>query len=480
MIRLLFQRYRLQIILAFALVIVENVTFIAEPYIFGQAIDELRDANRIENEVDSSVTNSILQQTIDSVRDHLLDSLGLRDSILESKGDDETSTINEQRSSVGGFTILPALYRSDRVASLPQRPLSPKVQTHRRMRRDSLRRVLDKNIRILERAFIDSATHHALDDSTIPLALSQSVTQTLSKREAIRQLVKSGKQATLKKRTPSRDSLRKAFNKLPKERPQTIGKKKKDPVAFSLPRELGPFIPPLIPWVVLFAISSIVGAIRRVYDTKVYTRMFAALSSSVVSQQLHQGEELSKIAGRSALAWQNIEFFQYNLPEFIEQIINVAGGISALAIFDWRLAMVGGTLVLFVGLTSRAYMRRIARVQVKLNDLHEQEYNTFATKDPNVIRKYYDDISQLEITFSNTQAFGYSILRLLLLIMFMATLYISLDLDRFTIGELYSIVAYLWTFVAASEYIPYLSEKWVALKDVTSRLQTEDWEDVVV
>src|SRR2546423_14345548 len=75
MIRLLFRKYRFQITMAFALVIVENVTFIAEPYVFGVAIDDLREANRIENEVDSSVTNTIIQQTIDSVKEFLLDSL---------------------------------------------------------------------------------------------------------------------------------------------------------------------------------------------------------------------------------------------------------------------------------------------------------------------------------------------------------------------------------------------------------------------
>jgi hypothetical protein len=206
--------------------------------------------------------------------------------------------------------------------------------------------------------------------------------------------------------------------------------------------------------------------------------MFADLSSEVVAQQLHRGEDLSKIAGRSALAWQNIEFFQYNLPEFIEQIINVAGAVGALAIFDWRLATVGGGIVLLVLGSSKMYMGRVAKVQANLNDLHEQEYNMFATKEPHVIRNYYSDISRLEVRFSNIQATGFGILRVLLLLMFMMTLYISLDLDRFTIGELYSIVAYLWTFVTASEYIPYLSEKWVALKDVTNRIQTDSWEEI--
>jgi hypothetical protein len=54
--------------------------------------------------------------------------------------------------------------------------------------------------------------------------------------------------------------------------------------------------------------------------------------------------------------------------------------------------------------------------------------------------------------------------------MFLSTLYISIDLDKFTIGALYSIVAYVWSFVTATEYIPYLSEKWVELKDASRRI----------
>ncbi|HYM20045.1 MAG TPA: ABC transporter six-transmembrane domain-containing protein [Candidatus Kapabacteria bacterium] len=473
MIRLLFKKYRIPIIMAFALVIVENVTFIAEPYIFGQAIDDLREANRIENEVDSSVTNSILQQTIDSVRDYLLDSLGRRDSVIE---EDSLTSSNIQNTEPRGQNPVITFARYQLPTHRFQRSNTSPRERLRRRKRDSLKIALDQNIRTLERSYFDSSYRRALSDTTISPMLAQGVFRTLKTRDTINKLVKSGKTALLKKRTPSRDSLRLALKKIPHERRQVIGKKKKEPVSFLLPRELGPFIPPLIPWIVLFVISSVVGGVRRVYDTKVYTRMFADLSSSVVAQQLHKGEDLSKIAGRSSLAWQNIEFFQYNLPEFIEQIINVGGAVGALAIFDWRLATVGGGIVLLVLLSSQLYMSRIARVQTVLNDLHEQEYNMFATKDPAVIRNYYSDISKLEISFSNTQAGGFGILRILLLVMFMMTLYISLDLDRFTIGELYSIVAYLWTFVTASEYIPYLSEKWVALKDVTGRIQSDEWD----
>ncbi len=469
MIRILFRKYRFQIAMAFALVIVENVTFIAEPYIFGIAIDDLREANRIENEVDSSVTNTIIQQSIDSVRDFLLDSLSQylpedvdsSQSFLFHQHQEQPATWSEEP------VIIPAMYMVSRQQQ--SRPI-----THRKHpRRDSLKQKLDKSIENIKRSDTSATAREELIENPPPRPLVNRIKKLLNKKDSIRELVHAGKASYLHKKNPSRDSLRVALEKKPHSRRQVIGKKeKRESVGFSIPKDLGPFLPPMIPWIILFVVSSCVGAIRRVYDTRVYTRMFADLSGEVVTQQLEQGEDLSKIAGRSSLAWQNIEFFQYNLPEFIEQLINVGGAVIALAIFDWRMATVGGSIVIFVILSSRFYMKRIAKYQVILNDMHEQEYNTFATKDPRVIKQYYTDISALEVKFSNLSASSYGILRVLLLIMFLTTLYISLDLDRFTIGEIYSIVAYVWTFVTASEYIPYLSEKWVALKDTTRRLKS--------
>jgi ABC-type multidrug transport system fused ATPase/permease subunit len=459
MITLLFRKYRFQIFMAFALVIVENMTFIAEPYVFGVAIDDLREANRIENEVDSSVTNTIIQETIDSVRDYLLDSLSQylpEDSLQSYRSAPDEGLLHP--------VVIPAVFHQQQTPTLRQK---------KHPRRDSLKRALDQRIQQIIQGDTNLSARTNLQLNPPHGYLVRRVNRILSKRDSINKLTHRGGTELSRKKQLSRDSLRLAIKKKPHTRKQVIGRQKK-PVSFFVPKEIGPFLPPMIPWVLLFVISSCVGAIRRLYDTRIYTRMFADLSSEVVAQQLEQGEELSKIAGRSSLAWQNIEFFQYSLPEFVEQLINVGGAILALAIFDWRVALVGGGLVLLVAISSRIYMRKVMTYQIKLNDLHEQEYNMFATKDPMVIKQYYSDISGLEVRYSNRTAASYAIIRFFLLIMFVGTLYISLDLDRFTIGEIYSIVAYVWTFVTASEYIPYLSEKWVALKDTSRRLQSND------
>jgi hypothetical protein len=59
----------------------------------------------------------------------------------------------------------------------------------------------------------------------------------------------------------------------------------------------------------------------------------------------------------------------------------------------------------------------------------------------------------------------------MLLGIFLVVLYISIDLDDFTTGSIYSIVAYIWTFITSSEYLPELMESWTSLKDISRRLK---------
>lgn len=469
MIRELYRKYRKQIFLAFLLVIIENVTFIAEPYIFGKAIDDLREANLIEEEVDSTLANTVVRHAIDSVREHLIDSLLERDT-LERLDTAITSELQApQRQYQGWHIATTSLGQTD-----PQ-PFHDERRVRRKERRDSMRSHFDKRINEIARTHSDSERTQKLRHTQLPAHVQRKLRDVFNERDSLQMAFKKSNSSHAVNKKTTRDSLRSEIKKRPREK-QTIAKefsREKPPVSFFFPKDLGPFIPALLPWVILYLISSLVGALRRYYDTKTYTKMFARLASDVVEKQLAAGEDISKIAGRSTLAWNNIEFFQYSLPEFIEQCINVGGAVIALSLFDWRLAAVGGGLILLVLIASRVYMSKIERYKTQINDLKEQEYDTFATRNPSLIRTFYTSISHLETRVSKLDTLGYIALRAGLLVMFLGTLYISLDLDRFTIGEIYSIVAYVWTFVTASEYIPYLSDKWVNLRDISKRLKTE-------
>src|SRR5512143_4060271 len=95
------------------------------------------------------------------------------------------------------------------------------------------------------------------------------------------------------------------------------------------------FVLPLGVWIGVFLVNSGVGTARRSLDPRIYLRMFARIALPVADEGFKQGHSVSKTAARAELMREYIAFFQYRIPEIIEQAIAVGGAILALAFFDY-------------------------------------------------------------------------------------------------------------------------------------------------
>jgi ABC-type multidrug transport system fused ATPase/permease subunit len=227
---------------------------------------------------------------------------------------------------------------------------------------------------------------------------------------------------------------------------------------------------PLYLWIGIFAINSGTGVIRRIVDQKIYLAMFTQLATDISTVARGKKYRTSKTAALAQLSEQYITFFQYRIPEIIEQLVQIGGAVIALAVFDWRISLTCLTIVLPLLLISRIYTQKVSALQKDSHDTFENAYDVFSTQKPEEIRSYYTKSASIKQKIANWGALNFGVMRCILLFIFLAVLYISIDLDDFTTGSIYSIVAYIWTFVTSSEYLPELMESWTSLKDVSHRL----------
>lgn len=233
-------------------------------------------------------------------------------------------------------------------------------------------------------------------------------------------------------------------------------------------------IVPLILWSTAFGVNSGVGAIRRVVDPRIFLNMFTSIAADVSRASLKKRLSVSKTAARAELSYQYISFLQYRFPEILEHTIAISGAIIALYLFDWRIS---ATCLFIIGplyLISKLYTRKVAVLQKEYHDGYEDIYEVFSKKDPDYVKDYYQKLAVPQKRIAKWGAFNFGLVRVALLMIFLAVLYIAIDLDDFSAGELYSIVAYLWAYVTSTEYIPELMESWSSLKDISARLKTEN------
>ncbi len=230
---------------------------------------------------------------------------------------------------------------------------------------------------------------------------------------------------------------------------------------------------PIFAWVGLFVINSSVGAYRRVYDTKLFTSIFTKIATYVSQNSLEKNLSVSRTAARAELSYQYVAFLQYRMPEIVDHMVAIFGAVIAMYLFDWRISLTCAVIIVPLYFINRFYVEKVSVHQKEYHDKYEDVVDIISKRDPKHVEQYYSDLAKPQIKISNWGALNFGLMRVVLLAIFVSVIYISIDLDDFSAGELFSIVAYLWTFVTASETLPELLEAWTSLQDISLRLKKE-------
>lgn len=230
---------------------------------------------------------------------------------------------------------------------------------------------------------------------------------------------------------------------------------------------------PLLLWIGAYFVNSGSGMLRRSLEPKIFLGMLGKIADKIAEQSEKEKLDVSIAAGRAQLSQEYITFFQYRVPEAIEQIISILGAIIALTLFDYKIALACLIVALPLLYMGQIYNTKVAILQKDYHDDYENLYGVFAKKDRAEVRKFYSSIARVKQKIGIWNGANFGIMRIVLLIIFIIVMVIALD-DEVSIGNFYAIVAYLWTFMSSIEYLPDLMESRVAIKDISRRIKTEE------
>lgn len=226
-------------------------------------------------------------------------------------------------------------------------------------------------------------------------------------------------------------------------------------------------------WIAIYFINSGAGSIRRLVDQKIFFKIYASVAQEIAAI----GEKLkfspTKLAGLSQLSEEYVVFFQYRMPEIVDQTFGIVGAVIALFIFDWRISVTCLSIILPLVIIARIYTKRVSSLQSDYHDVYENTFDVFSSSNADEIKEYYIKTADTKQKIGRWSAINFGILRVSLLLIFLAVLYISIDLDDFSTGNIYSVVAYIWTFINSAEYIPDLMESITSLNDISKRIKFE-------
>lgn len=238
--------------------------------------------------------------------------------------------------------------------------------------------------------------------------------------------------------------------------------------------EKAEYIFPLVIWIIVYMINVIGGTLHRLFNGIIYSKMYANVATEVVLDSKCRDDQFSKMLVRAELVKEYITFFKERLPEVMWQLSATAGAIIALFFYDYRIALVCVTVVIPIAIINNLNRKNVVRLQKDIHDNQEELFNLMESRDSTNITMFYKNTISPKTKIARWNAFSYSSVKILLIGIFIAVLFICVDVDKFTTGRIYSIVAYLWTFIASTDYLPELMESLASVKDLNVRFSTEE------
>jgi ABC-type multidrug transport system fused ATPase/permease subunit len=238
--------------------------------------------------------------------------------------------------------------------------------------------------------------------------------------------------------------------------------------------EKAEYVFPLVVWIIVYLINVIGGTLHRLFNGIIYSKMYANVATEVVLDSKCREDQFSKMLVRAELVKEYITFFRERLPEVMWQLSATAGAVIALFFYDYRIALVCVTVVIPIAIINNLNRKNVVRLQKDIHDNQEELFNLIESRDSSNIIRFYQNTISPKTRIARWNAFGYSSVKILLIVIFIAVLFICVDVDKFTTGRIYSIVAYLWTFIASTDYLPELMESLASVKDLNVRFSTDE------
>lgn len=224
-------------------------------------------------------------------------------------------------------------------------------------------------------------------------------------------------------------------------------------------------------YLIIVSLSSVaVGSIRRVYDTRTYSRIYEIVAPEMVAKEQQKDGTVSKIIARTSLLAEIVEFLEWSMPAVVGAAVYL---IATLVIIAGLNLNVFFASLLVLLLTFVVYVKT-GRVNFKLNESYndqlEKEVNALESRDHGFIKNYYGTLMQWNVKLADLGTFNYLIVMLATtaLLVYTPIAVIKGGIDYY--GLVFSAVLYVFEFIAALIALPNHIEQVIRLNEISSRL----------
>lgn len=226
-----------------------------------------------------------------------------------------------------------------------------------------------------------------------------------------------------------------------------------------------------IGWLVAcHAAALVLEVAAKMFDTRVFTRLYADVAGSFVRRAHEDGHDPSLIAARSALSREYVTFLERDVPAVLFAAIGLTVSLAALSWLDPAIGLACLALVAPLLAINRWLARRSLALNRGLNDRLEREIDVLRRGRDDAVRRHFRALGGWRVRLSDAEAKAFGAMEICVIALFVVALWRLAQTDGTRAGDIYAIFAYLWKFVQALDQVPQLVQQMAKLRDLNRRL----------
>ena len=214
----------------------------------------------------------------------------------------------------------------------------------------------------------------------------------------------------------------------------------------------------------------VVSSFRQMYDTRTFSDIYSELVTNLVVEQRERDVKVSRVAARSMMSRQFVDFLERSIPMIIRVAYSIVGALVMLAFYDWMLMPFSLALVLPALLINRVYARSTLSLSQRLHDQLEREVDIIEPGYRDEVRDHFDQLAGWRIKLSDREAWNFGIMEFFVLIVLVISLLRTTSIVDLAAGDIFAVFRYLMLLFVGLDSVPKLVQQVSQLRDIDRRV----------
>ena len=215
----------------------------------------------------------------------------------------------------------------------------------------------------------------------------------------------------------------------------------------------------------------VVGAARRLYDTRAYAIIFKTVSTEMVAKEKGRDTPTSTISARARLFHEFIDFLEHSIPEISHNFINLLGTLVIIATLNLKILAVCLTSGLFAILIYLLSGPKIYQLNKGENDELERQVTCLEKGTPRQLHDHFSKLMRWKIKLSDLETINFSGVWLGLSAVLVASVILLGDSNGSGVGSAISVIMYVFGFIESTVVFPLYYQQLVRLREISGRFE---------